>query len=356
MFVTVRSWLPGWLAGLALTPVAGFGQVIIEHPRNPAVCVGESAMFITETIGDVAFWRLNGVAEQNLSPEIINQIGLVESNTPNGTIIKTLTIDYNETFNGLEVLSAAEASGSSGSTVNSSVAYLFYETNQQYQVTNLTSRINGKVALFNWDELKSNFTTQYLFGVYDANDNLIANQTTNTTHISYDLPPGANDTCQYLRFRVTADQCPDPDNDFIQNKATSFIFRKPHLGVGPLLAMFDNKIMVGSWPFDGDNAFQIVVTDLESGEQSTYNSTLPFTYTLLAACDHLNMAVSPLQCKDVPGFTDNTRIKIGFGPCPTTATETTETEITSLLSGTQAIYPSLLLPVAAIIPLLKWQH
>ena len=326
----------GWLAGLALAPVVGWGQQtrFITQPQNIAVCVGENAEFIAQAvvhtlIGNIN-WYINGLLYNSLPGYERDQIGVTVINV--GVQQSILTFNYNETFHGIFV----QARLPIDPVVSSRLAYLFYEPNHQSPVTGLTPIITNTTAQFYWNELASNFTTQYLLGVYDSDNNLIANRTTNTTQISYDLPR-ANGDCQYLTFKFTTDECPDPDGGFSQIEATTLVYAKPD--VSPVTVQFDDKTVLVNWTPDGSNVFRIVVTDLESGEQSqTTHGTPPYAYTE-KVCGKLNIAVSPAQCVDDPAFTHSTNISIN---CPT--------------SSTQANYPSLLLTVAAVIPLLKWQH
>ena len=354
VFLNVGSKIFGWLA---LYSVVGFGQIrIVEDPQDVTVCVGEDAKFMTETNGGggITTWFINGDLYDDLSLEKRNLLPLSGIMiTIEGTTLQTLTVRYNATFNGLGVQSGVVLTN--GSSVRSNIAYLFYETNHQPRVTGLNATENDTTAEVYWNEPDSGLTTRYLFGVYDGNNNLVANYTSNTIHISYDLPPRVNDTCQYLEFRVTADQCPGPDSEFIQTEATTFIYRKPD--IEPVTAQFDNKTVQVYWPSDGNSTFWIVVTDLDSGTQSliTHNGTPPFSYTP-AFCGqfNLNFEVSPAQCAEESAFTHSDSISFTID-CPTTVTET-ETVVTDHSSGTQASYPSLLLTIAAIIPLLKWQH
>ena len=344
--------LIGWLAALAL-PLLGFGQEIIRDPQNATVCVGESAVFISEMTGGVTSWYFDDVLRIDLSPEIHGKIEMYSRNTISGSRIETIIVNYDEMLNGLKVKSTVGEFG--GLSANSTIAHLFYQTNQQFPATGLIGAVNNGTAQIYWNELKSEFnlTTEYLIGMYDNNDNLVANQTTDVTHASFELPPRANNTCQLLKFRVTANQCPDPASGFIQTEGTTFVYTRPD--VSPVTAEFDNyQTVLVSWTPDGGNAFQIVVTDLVSGNQTAYNSTQPFSY-MAAGCGqfNLNVSVSPAECPDQPGITQSETIRFTI-PCPTTPTEP-ETEVIGESSGTLAMYPSLL-AVVAVIPLLKWQH
>ena len=344
----------GWLAGLALCPVVGLGQVIIEHPQNQTVCVGESAVFTSETDGGFPDWYFNDIARPMLPPEISSYIHRADGvNTKNGTTIESLIVNYNETFNGVGVWSTVLAFDNSGLSVNSTAAYLFYETTQQFQVTGLIGAVNNDTAQIYWNAHNSNLTTQYFFGVYDHNNHLIANQTTDATHISYNLPPRANDTCQYLEFKVTANQCPDPENGFIQTEGATIDYREPNIDISTVTAEFNNNqtVLVSWTPAAGSGAYWVSFDG-----QGFDAGNPPFSYSPARCGEYdLTFFVSPAECPDQPGFTYSDTISFTI-PCPTTATEATETEIPDQPSGTQASYPSLLLAVAAIIPLLRWQH
>ena len=316
----------GWLAWLALAPVVGWGQVIIEHPQNQTVCTGENAEFTSELDGGLSDWLLNGIIRQ-ISP-FEAQVGVGEVSTPSGSTIERLIVFYNKALNGLKVQSFVQNSGNSAHEVNSTTAYLFYKPNQQFPATDLIGAVNNGTAQIYWNELKSEFnlTTQYLIGVYDNNDNLVANQTTDATHASFELPPRANNTCQFLEFRVTAEQCPDPESPFVQKDKTTFFYREPDIDISPVTAEFDdNQTVLVSWTPDGGNAFQIVVTDLGSGNQTAYNSTQPFSY-MAAGCDQpisLNVSVSPAECANDPAFTHSATVSFTI-PCPTIATSVAE--------------------------------
>ena len=216
--------MSGWLAGLALCPV--LGQEIIEHPQDQTVCVGENAIFTTATVGDLTYWLINGTQYKDLPPEQADLISTSRITRISGDDIfgQALTVKYNEAFNGWSIQSAVlSVSESADLTMDeSTIAYLFYETNQQSPATGLNHTITNTTAQVYWNELDSNFTTQYLFGVYDANNNLVANYTLNTTHANYDLPSRTDDSCQPLTVKVTADVCPDSDNGFVQTEATTF--------------------------------------------------------------------------------------------------------------------------------------
>ena len=349
MFIKVRKKWFGWLAMLALCPALGWGQEFSVHPQNMSVCAGKEAVFTAQilkrSLVDSVFWVFDGVIHGSLPS---NMRILIEVIISGQGLQKQMEakISYSELFNGISV-EALLLDGSGEDDIYSHAAYLSYETNQQFSVTNLTPTISGTTVRFGWDAHNSSLTTQYLFGVYDNNNNLIANQTTNTTKISYDLP------CQNLELRVTADQCPNPDSTgFVQNEAATFVYRKPDIDISPITAKFDNnQTVLVSWTLDGGNAFRITITDLDSGhdiEVTTENDS-PFNYTLKTCGQHnLNVSVSPEQCAEEPGFTHSDTISFTI-PCPTTETETADQT-----SGALTNYPSLLLTVAAVIPLLKY--
>ena len=340
----------GWLAGLALVPVVGWGLEIIRDPEDATVCVGERATFSSEINSNraVTGWYINGTLLQDLPPDIKGQIDVHDENTPYRTRIENLIIFYDKTFNGSKVQSTVVSFGNSSLGDTSDPAYLFYETNQQFKVTGLTHTVTGTTAQFDWNAHNSNFTTDYLSGVYDHNNNLIASQITNTTHASFDLAPS---TCKHLVFRFTANQCPNPNGSFIQNpEATTYVYREPDIDTPTVTAEFVNKTVLVN-VLDGDNTnYWVSIIDLDRGNQTTYNGTSPFSYTpALCGQFSLNFEVSPAQCAGEPGFTYSDNISFII-PCPTTTT--TEPEATSQPSGAQATHPSWL-AVAAMVPLLR---
>ena len=350
-----------WLAGLALCPMLGWGQEFLVHPQSMTVCVGEKATFTSLTLGGVGVgWFINGVevASFSLSENVTVEIdsSLVDDGKRLSTLVfAPLTpVSYSGTNVSLTLFLLG------GSPKHSELAYLFYKPNQQFKVTGLISEVNEGTAQFYWNKLESKFnlTTQYLFGVYDHDGNLLANQTTDSTQITYDLLPRADDACQYLEFRVTAEQCPDPESQFIQTEGATFVYREPDIDLSPAIAaivrFLSNQAVRASWALDSDDAFQIVLTDLESGEQSIYNSTSPLSYRppLCGKPVNLKVSMSPVECPDQLGFTQSEIIRFTI-PCPTTATEP-ETEVSGEYSGTQALYPSLPVLAATAATLIRY--
>ena len=337
MLTKDHSGLFGWLVALALWPVAGWGQPrIITNLQNVTVCVGEDAVFtgraILENEVQSLHWHIDGTPYNSLPDE---KKDLINIPILSGGIDRqsAATFSYNETLNGTIVQFVAPTNPA----IFSHVAYLFYETNHQSPATGLIAAVNETTARFDWNKPDSNLTTRFHFGVYDGDNNLITNQTTYATYISYGLPPRVNGTCLHLVFKMTADICPNSDGGFNQTKATTIVHAKPD--VSPVTAEYDNNAVLVNWTPDGSSSLRVVITDLESGEQfQTTHSTPPYSYTK-KTCGQLNIAVSPAQCPDDPAFTHSTNISID---CPT--------------SGAQANIPPLLLTIAAIVPLLKWQH
>ena len=353
MFLNSSNKRFGWLVALALCPVVGWGQEIIEHPQGVTVCAGKVAVFRTETNGDVTSWIIDGMPLGDLPPETLHQIKISFMNTEYFSTIQTLAIDYNEAFNGLEVRSIVGSF--SGSNVTSTAAYLFYETNQQFAVTGLPPTITNNTAQFHWIEPDSNQTTRFFFGVYDSNNNQLTNETTDATQISYGLPLRIDDACQQLEFRLTAvevqyPECPDV---LEQTHYSTYLYTNPN--VSPVTAEFDNnQTVLVNWTPDGNAVYRIIFTDSHRGiVVLVYRNDPPFSHTL-ALCGQYNLkvAVSPVRCGAEPAFTHSDNISFTI-PCPTTPTTATETEteITYEHSGASTIYPSLL-AVVSIVPLL----
>ena len=351
MFMKVRSKLFSWLAPLALCPVVGWGQPrIITHPQNKTVCVGESAEFTSETKGGTIVWNFNGMLPLVFFSEHASALDMGSAITSNGTTVGTITITYNQAFNGLKVQSTVEDFDSpfDSPIVNSTTAYLFYKTNQQHPATGLNATANGTAIQADWEA--SEVRTQYLVSVSNVTETPAV---VSSPHYVYF--PESQD-CRWYELMVTAHECVNTtDPDISQTIAAPIRVAYPN--ISPVTVQLNNKTVLVSWPSDGGSAFWIVVTDLESGNQTTYNGTSPFSY-IPVVCGlpiKLNVSVSPAQCADDPAFTHSDSISFTID-CPTTASEATEAEVTGQPSGTQAIYPSLLLAVAAIVPLLKWQH
>ena len=362
MLTKVHGRLSGWLAGLALYPVVGWGQEVLIHPQNVTVCWGEEAVFNSTTRAGFGGWYINGIEiDIFLTPEEAGFVRPTKNIDGSGSSRRTdLTLRFLSStpiyFSGVNITSAVFAH--EGSAV-SEVAYLFYKTNQQFPVTSLSSTVTGTTAQFNWDGQGNHI--HYIFGIYDGNNNQIANQTTVTTHASFDLPPRVNGTCQSLEFRVTGVEVQYPEcPDIEQTRYSVYLYIKPD--ISPVTAQLDsnnNGTVLVSWVSDGDSTnYWVSITDLDRGNQTqvAYRGDPPFSYTpALCGQYNLNVSVSPAECAEEPEFTHSDTIHFTI-PCPTTATEPTETEIPDQPSGTQASFPSLLLAVAAIIPLLRWQH
>ena len=296
MFTGVRGRLSGWLAVLALWPVVGFGQIIIEPPQNVTVCFGEEAIFESETDGGHSGWKINGILAEDSPPDK----GFIEQSprvTSDATILLTLKFKPTTPFsrNGVKIESIVINPVNGSSEISSEAVYLFYKTNQQLPATGLNATTNNTAIQVSWDA--SEVRVQYLVSVTDITETPVV---TRSPHYVY-FPESQN--CQWYEFMVTTHECFNATNsDTSQTTAASVRVAYPN--ISPVTAEFDNQTVLVSWPFDGGNTFRIVVTDLESGNQTAYNGTSPFSY-MPARCGQftLNFEVSPAQCAGEPGFT-----------------------------------------------------
>ena len=137
-----------WLAlfwGLALVPLLGWGQEIIEHPQNVTVCVGERAIFTSIVNGAGSSWQINGTSFGNLGPYIhtlfmVSPVSIDDQgNDDQGNSILSVTALPNDTavLNNTRVQSFVFTSSPNFSEVTSEPAYLSYKANLQYPATNL---------------------------------------------------------------------------------------------------------------------------------------------------------------------------------------------------------------------------
>ena len=358
MFLNVGNKRFGWLAALVFWPVAGLGQepMIIRHPQDVIACSDEIAEFSVIVKGGHLDWSINGSAIINY-PE--NSDFMINNQAVEGGFLSTLSIPkLSEQITGFNNSIIHAENVQNLVLILSENATLIYKTNPQSPVTGLPPTINDMAARFDWDEPDTNQTTRFFFGVYDANNNQITNQTTNANHISYDFSP----TCQQLEFRITAIEVQYPEcPDIEQTRYTAYFHTKPN--IAPVTAELDNNRTVQiNWTPNGSGAYLVSVTDMDRSEgiKATQDNP-PFGYRLTGCGQYtLNVSVSPVECAGDPAWVIY-YANIGFTiPCPTTPTTVTSTEpeaeITDEHSGTQTISPSLLLAVAAVIPLLKWQH
>ena len=345
----VRKKRFGWLVGLALWPVVGWGQKIIRDPENATVCVGGVARFTSESAGGLMGWLIDNVIIANLPDEKGNLLEIDHITTPNGTTIQTLKFTkYDELFDDAEVVSFLLPDNT-----ESNPAYLFYETNHQSPATGLIATANDTAIQVNWNASK--VRTQYLVSITNVTETPAV---VSSPHYTY-LPESQD--CQWYEFLVTTHECFNSTNlDTSQNTAASVRVAYPN--ISPVTAQFDNndsKTVLLNWVSAGNSTnYWVSITDLDRGNQTqvAYRGDPPFSYTpALCGQFNLNVSVSPAECADEPGFTHSDTIRFSI-PCPATATGATVTEIPNQPSGTQASYPSLLLTIAAVIPLLRWWH
>ena len=346
MFLNAGSKLFGWLAGLALTPVPGWGQEFLVHPHNTTVCVGEAAVFTSETRDGFTGWFINDTRLQDLPPETERQIDIKSRNTPNGTTVEALIPGYNEAFNGLKVQSVLIKFGVSA--INSTVAYLFYETSQQHPVTGLVATANDTAIQLGWEA--SRLTARYLVSISNVTETPVV---VSSTHYVY--PPESKD-CKWYEFMVTADECFNA-TDQNTRQTTAAPIRLAYPNIGPVTFELSGQEVLVSWSSDNNSALQMNITDPENGNQRlvNYNGASPFHYT--AVCGQfikLDAMVSPAGCAWEPAFTHSANFSFSIH-CP----------VTDQYPGTQVSYSSQLLAVAAVIPLLaitavisllRWQH
>ena len=356
MFMNIGSKLCGWLAGLALYPVEGWGLGIIEHPQDATVCLGTDAVFMSKVDGGLTGWIFNGTISGDLPPNVYRALIFYDKKVDDESVTLKVTVPSSEPnfalFNNIKVQSAVRSFSSS--IVSSTIAYLFYEINQQHPVTGLTAIANKTTVLIQWDKLDSSLTTRFLVGIYDGANNPVHSTgflTTSDTHYTHHLDQDS--ICYELEFRVTGVEIQYPHcNDAEQTTSTSIrvAYQDTNLNIDPVILGLSGQKVLANWPPD-HNSTLIVITNLKNGNQTQiiYNGTSPYVQTE-TACGYLNrnVAVSPAQCAE-PAFTHNANISIDR---PTTI----ETGITDQSSDTQANYPSVLLAIAAVIPLLKWQH
>ena len=351
-----QNWL-GLFWGLALVPLLGWGQVILEPPRNMTVCVGESAIFRSILDGDLVGWKVNGTLSANLSPDIYRLFVFSPAPDDKGNIILSMTALPSDTIvlNNTRVESVAYKNLTE---IISESAYLTYQAKLQYPVTNLRGTTNQKAVQLYWQSRRSNLTTRFLIGVQDLNApddaaSLETIYTTDTNHYDYD-PETA---CYHLQFRVIAQECPGNETDSSNLAiASPVILKKPDIQA-VTLEYADRVVRVG-WEQDGSGAYRIEITDLgnhtQPGFDTCYNCP-PYFYSP-EACGrhyHLNFAVTPAECHG-SGFTYNASIYfymdcLALAEAELPVDPVTYTTPTKSAAAGLGLYP--LLPVVAIISL-----
>ena len=346
-----KKQLTGWLAGLALCPVVGWGQEelrFIRHPEDVMVCPDEVAEFSVIATGGHLTWGINGIGILSY-PEFNDFI--TRDQPVKGGVLSTFSIPrLAEQITGFNNSLIYAQTVRYPFWILSNNATLVYKTNQQFQVTGLNITVTNTTAQFNWDGQGNH--THYIFGVYDDNNHQITNQTINITHASFDIPDNA---CR-LEFRVTGvnvqyPECPDIE----QTRYSAYLYTK--LDISPVTTEFNdnNQTVLVSWTPDGNGTVWVSVTDLDRGDAvQVKDDNSPFTYTL-AVCGqfNLNVSVSPSECLDEPAFTYSGTIHFTI-PCPTTTTEATETETSGEHSGILALAPSSLPVIAAAATLIRY--
>ena len=298
-------------------------------------------------MGSYTAGNLTTLSSGEIPPETYRDLEfhLVKIND-DGDVTLKLTIPYSESlvvfFYNTRVRSTVGNLG--GSYIDSKSAYLLYETNRQAPATGLITTANGTAIQVSWDA--SQVRTQYLVSISNVTETPVV---VSSPHYTYF--PESQD-CQWYEFMVTAHQCSNTtDQDTRQITATSVRVAYPN--ISPVSLQYSGEEVLVDW-LSGDNSTLAVIASLRNGSKllMTHTDTSPFSYKPKTCGQYnINVAVSPVQCADEPDFTHSDSISFTI-PCPTTATDATETEIPDQPSGTQAISPSLL-AVAAIIPLLK---
>ena len=256
-----------WLLLLAPVPVPGWepGEpIIIRHPQSVTVCAGDVAVFSSETDFGHSSWKFNDELLQRLPPEQEILVGVDLATTPAGSTVETITVKYNEFFNGIKI--QAVVGEFRGSSEISPPAYLNYYP--QYPVANLTATASPTSVRLDWQPLRPGLATHYRVNVYSgAVDNaLVDSQTINTTHYTFSLFPGANDSCHDYRFRVSDDSFPDPYGNTSQLCFSAVTFREP--ATVPVTLRFSGQEVQVSWIPAGDISYQVNIIHLNTGNQT----------------------------------------------------------------------------------------
>ena len=108
-----------------------FLSEILQAPESTVVFLDQSAVFTCETVGgDVTTWRVNGILLESLPPEILSDVDVSQTSTPEGTVVEELTIPARAEYNGTRVQCLVGIFG--GSTDESENATLRIQGNIGY--------------------------------------------------------------------------------------------------------------------------------------------------------------------------------------------------------------------------------
>ena len=71
--------------------------------RSTTVFLGHTSVFVCETDGGLAGWRVNGELLTDLPPDVREDLVISETNTAEGTTVESLTIPARAEYNGTRV-------------------------------------------------------------------------------------------------------------------------------------------------------------------------------------------------------------------------------------------------------------
>ena len=348
--------------GLALVPLLGWGQVIIEEPQDATVCVGKNATFMSVTDQGFSGWRINGTRYGDLPDEISNQIHESKVITPEDFDRLTLTVEYNKTFDGLMVQSVVVETDS---YTESGLVYVIYKSNQQFPAINPGATVNRTGIHVNWQASETLVPKAYYLSIRDVSAaepvSVTCNDCQNITGTDYHFYPvidEASDRCHTFEIRVTEVQLLHPECLPIeQTEYASVVARIPD--ISPVTIGYADRAVRVNWRHNGKGPYRIEVTDLSDNSLvtlTTHNDAPPY-YFLPESCDrdyHLNFAITPAECTD-KAFTHQASHRF-YSDCLTIARaqfqKTGDDDVpgASSVSGT---HWSALLLVMALIPLLS---
>ena len=145
-----QNWL-GLFWGLALVPLLGWGQEIIEPPQDEAVCVGEDARFTSKVsgAGRIVAWKVNNTLQGSLSTQTLEHLDIKVTSLDGNTVLSLVILSTAPAeFNGTKVEAVAGRFG--GNETSSMPAYLIYKSNQQSPAINPGTTVNQTAIQVSW--------------------------------------------------------------------------------------------------------------------------------------------------------------------------------------------------------------
>ena len=335
------------LSVFVLTQAQAQAEIIVKHPDNITVCLGEKAKFRAEStlISGFGGWEINGTVPWERPPEVYNNWASRSwsSHDPRRQVY-SLTASPPPSdparFDGFRVRLMITLRNTPA--IYSEPAYLSYYSNLQVFVTNLTTAISQAAIKIDWQPLSILHSVYYLLSIHNITDSeapvpVPCNDCQSISSSHYDFYPKTNGTCDVYEIRVTAVECPEADHPVNQSLFSTII--AAYSGIAPVTAWFSGQHVLINWTPMENSSYRIVITHPDNGTrlyETDYDDTPPYYYSFTPEpCDDfdLNVAVTPSNCNT---STHEARVHI-FTGCQTPSTTPFATPSTATASITVTI-------------------